>query len=76
MANLIETHRIGLNYGPGDLTGLCLCIEKILDNPDLRDEMSSNALRFFKEYGDADKIYGDYVEHVEGLVEGYSRKAI
>ena len=29
--------------------------------------MSANALAFFKEYGDADKIYTEYARHVESL---------
>ena len=69
MADLIEKHRLGLNYQPGDVAGLCRCIEKISGNPDLREDMSSNGLKFFREYGDADKIYTDYAVHIERLVK-------
>jgi glycosyltransferase involved in cell wall biosynthesis len=69
MADMIGKYRLGLNYQAGDLAGLCSCIEKLLDNPDLREDMSSNGLKFFREYGDADKIYTDYAVHIERLVK-------
>jgi glycosyltransferase involved in cell wall biosynthesis len=69
MADLIEKYRLGLNYQAGDLSGLSRCIEKLLDNPDLREDMSSNGLKFFREYGDADKIYADYADHIVSLAE-------
>lgn len=69
MADMVKCHGIGFNYLPGDLKGLCHAIETLLDNPSLREEMSGKALAFFKEYGDADKIYKDYAEHIENLVK-------
>jgi len=69
MADLISNHSLGLNYRPGDLDGLCRAIETLLDNHDLRTKMSANALGFFKEYGDADRIYAEYARHIENLVE-------
>jgi len=76
MAELIDRHKIGLNYLPGDLEGLCHCMERLLDNPDLRKEMSQNALRFFEEHGDSDKIYDEYAGHIERLVEYKTRRGI
>lgn len=67
MAELINEHGLGLNYRAGDLDGLCRALETLLDNPSLRDRMSAHALAFFKEYGDADKIYEEYAEHIENL---------
>jgi len=69
MAELIDKHGFGLNYKPGDLEGLCQCIEQLAADQRLYDEMSRNALVFFERYGDADKIYDEYAEHIERLVE-------
>ena len=67
MAELIDRHGLGLNYFPGDLEGLCRCIERLAFDRDLHDEMSGNALDFFQKYGDADKIYDEYAKHIEIL---------
>jgi glycosyltransferase involved in cell wall biosynthesis len=69
MAELVDKHGFGLNYEPGDLEGLCQCIEQLAADQRLYDEMSRNALVFFERYGDADKIYDEYAEHIERLVE-------
>lgn len=74
MADLIDQHRLGLNYLPGDLKGLCQCIERLADDAKLHDEMSRNALDFFGKYGDADKIYDEYCEFIEDLAECKDRK--
>ena len=69
MAELIDRHGFGLNYLPGDLDGLCQCVERLVFDSVLHDEMSRNASEFFKKYGDADKIYDEYAEHIERMVE-------
>lgn len=69
MAELVERHQFGLNYLPGDLNGLCQCIESLAADSALHDKMSQNAAEFFKKHGDADKIYNEYCDHVERLVE-------
>ncbi|MCK4809733.1 MAG: glycosyltransferase family 4 protein [Candidatus Omnitrophica bacterium] len=69
MAELIDLHGFGLNYLPGDLEGLCQCIERFVDDAKLHDEMSRNASQFFNKYADADKIYDEYSGHIERLVE-------
>ncbi|MBW2003734.1 MAG: glycosyltransferase family 4 protein [Deltaproteobacteria bacterium] len=73
MAELINQHWLGLNYLPGDLEGLYDCIERLASDPALHDKMSLNALDFFNKYGDADKIYDEYAEHIERLVEHKER---
>lgn len=74
MADLIDQHKFGMNYLPGDLDGLCLCIKRFADDADLHDKMSRNALDFFEKFGDADKIYDGYSEFIEGLIECKDRK--
>ena len=71
---MIDQHGFGLNYLPGDLKGLCQCIERLASDSALHHEMSQNASGFFKEYGNADKIYDEYCDHVEALVEHKNRQ--
>ena len=75
MAELIDQHGFGFNYLPGDLEGLCRCIGRLASDPALYGEMSNNASEFFKEHGDADKIYGEYVTHIEKIVEHRKKNA-
>lgn len=74
MAELIEEHCIGLNYWPGDVQRFCECIETLAYNTELRNKMLENASQFYREYGDADRIYGAYAEHIERLVEARQKK--
>ncbi|MFC1815635.1 glycosyltransferase [Thermodesulfobacteriota bacterium] len=69
MAELIDHYKIGMNYLPGDLEGLCQCIEYLTNDPVRHDEMAKNAYEFFKNFGDADKIYDEYAKHIERLVQ-------
>ncbi len=69
MAGLVEEHGLGLNYTPGSLDGLCNGIEKILNSKGLHKQMSGRARVFFRRYGEADKIHGNYARHIEGLAE-------
>lgn len=74
MADLIDQDGFGLNYLPGDLKGLCDGIERLADDANLYDEMSQNALDFFGKYGDADKIYDEYVTHIEKIIEHHKKR--
>ena len=76
MAGLIDQYGFGLNYLPGDLDGLCFCIERFASDLFLHDKMSRNASQFFKKYGDADKIYDEYARHIERLVEYKTKRGI
>jgi glycosyltransferase involved in cell wall biosynthesis len=68
MATIIERYRIGYNYKVGDIEALYNNILMLVDSPNLYNEFSQNALRFFEAYGNADKIYSDYADHIEMLV--------
>lgn len=74
MAELIDQRGFGLNSLPGDLDGLCGCIERLASDSSLHNEMSRNASQFFKKYGDADKIYDEYCELIEGLAKCKDRE--
>jgi len=71
MAELVKQHRLGLNYLPGDLEGLCQSIERLTADRKLYDKMSKNALDFYQKYGDAEKIYDEYAEFIEKVTEHY-----
>lgn len=74
MAKLIDRHGFGLNYLPGDLEGLCASIERLASDSSLHNEMSRNALDFFGKYGDADKIYDEYVTHIEKIIKHHKKR--
>ena len=55
----------GLSYLPGDMSSLSCSIERLASDSLLHDRMSQNASSFFNNYGDANKIYSEYVAHIE-----------
>jgi len=65
MADMIERFKLGINYRPGDLEGLCHAIDTLVGDTRLREEMSANALDFFRKHGDADTIYTEFAKHIE-----------
>lgn len=67
MADVIKEYHIGFNYHPGDVEGLCAAIDKLSYDEDLWRKISANASDFFHKYGDAEKIYTDYSEHIEHI---------
>ena len=69
MTELVDRYQFGLNYLPGDLEGLYQCMERLVFDSFLHDEMSQNASKFFNKYGDADMIYDEYSSHIEKIVE-------
>ena len=71
--HLIDLYRMGLNYRTGDVEGLYRCIKMLAGDTDMRYQMSQAALTFFRQYGDADKIYDDYANHIEKLVENFKK---
>ena len=68
MAEAIEKYSLGINYQVGDLRGFLQALEWFLNNPEQGEKIAQNALSYFYEYGDADKIYLRYAEHIENLI--------
>jgi len=64
---IIEKYQIGLYYPPNNVDLLVDCINKLHDNEELYNKMSQNASRLFNEMFDADKIYEQYVDHIEKI---------
>ena len=75
LADLIEQYRIGLNYRVGDSEGLYQCVNKLAAHEQLRHRMSKAAQSVFEKFGDADRIYGDYADYIENLVENFAKLA-
>ena len=69
MAELINRYNLGINYSPGDANGLMKCIEKLSNDSELYNLFSKNAYKFFLEYGNAEKLYNMYSEHIENIIE-------
>ena len=67
VANLIADHGVGLRYGTDSGKSLVQCIETLMDNPALRQQMSKNALNLYQEKFSFEMVYGGLVRHLEML---------
>ena len=67
VANLIETYGVGLRYGTDSGTSLVGCIEALISNQALRQKMSNNARRLYRERFSYETVYGGLVRHLEML---------
>ncbi len=65
---LIEKQQIGCNYRPGDVEGLYNAVQYLASDQMHRARLSSNALRFYEKFGDADRVYSGYVEYIENIM--------
>lgn len=67
VANLISNHAVGMCYGKDAKKSLIQCIETLLENPSLRQQMSKNALDLYQEKFSFKMVYGGLVRHLEML---------
>lgn len=70
VANLIFEHNVGMTYGKNFEKSLVQCIEMLLKNPILMENMSQNALNLYQEKFSFEIVYGDLVRHLEMLERG------
>ncbi|MEK7308718.1 MAG: glycosyltransferase family 4 protein [Nitrospirota bacterium] len=70
LKEVIEKYQIGFYYPPNDVDALVNCIKKLYEE-ELYKQMSENARRVFEEMYDANKIYEEYVEHIERIARDY-----
>lgn len=63
---LMNMHRLGIYYTPGDRSGLYRAVVA-LANKELRMEMRNNVEQQFRERFDAQRIYSDFADHVEEI---------
>ena len=66
-AELIEHGVNGLLTPVGDVEGMKKCLELVLDNPELADEMGRNAAKISEDYR-AEAVYGSWERYLEGLI--------
>lgn len=64
---LISGHNVGLRYGTDTSLSLHDCIQMLIDNPELQRQMSQNARTLYQEKFLFEKVYGDFVKHLETL---------
>jgi len=65
LKEIIERYQIGFYYPPNDVDTLVDHIKRLDEDRNLYAKMSENAARVFNDKFDADKIYEEYVEHIE-----------
>ncbi len=67
---LITAHGAGLRYGTGTGFDLSDCLVRLLDDPTLRQDLSANAVRLYRESFSFETVYGGLVAHLEGMARG------
>ena len=74
LKEIIENNQIGFYYPYNDVDTLTNCINRLHEDKELYQNMSDKALEIFNKYFDADKIYSEYVEHIEKIAEEFRKK--
>jgi len=67
---LVENEQIGLIYGEKDVDDLSKKICRLMDHPDERSQMASNARQLYEQRFAAEKVYSAFSEHLENIVKG------
>lgn len=67
VASLISNYGVGLRYGTNSGKSPVQCIEMLVADPALCQQMSTNALNLYQEKFSFDKVYGDLVKYLEAL---------
>ncbi len=65
--DIIDQFKIGINYKSGDYKEFYQVVKRLSENQDLRDQYTDNARDFFDNHCDAEKIYPEYVRHIEKI---------
>lgn len=73
LKTMIEQDQIGFYYAPGDAESLAQNILKLYDDKVLYERMSANAKKIFAEKFDAEKVYEQYVRHIEVSSKNFKR---
>lgn len=75
LKEIIEKYQIGFYYPPNDVEALTDFIKKLYNDKALYAKMSENARKLFDEMFDADKIYEEYVKHIETVYKRHKEWA-
>jgi glycosyltransferase involved in cell wall biosynthesis len=65
---LLQKHRCGLSYDPGDVEGLVRILLRLASGPHELDKFATNAIRLFDERFQAEKVYGELCAHLARVV--------
>jgi glycosyltransferase involved in cell wall biosynthesis len=74
LEQLIEEHRIGLNYEAGNPKSLAEGILWFYNHPEETRQMSERSLTLFSTRFRSDIVYKDFSEYLERIVNCYDRK--
>jgi glycosyltransferase involved in cell wall biosynthesis len=64
---LITNNSVGLRYSTDSGKSLIECIEMLMTNPSLNQQMSKDALKLYQEKFSFEMVYGGLVKHLETL---------
>jgi glycosyltransferase involved in cell wall biosynthesis len=67
VANLISAYGVGIRYGTDSGKSLVQSIEMLMTNPELRQQISTNARNLYQEKFSFEMVYGRLVKHLEVL---------
>lgn len=67
MADLIQTHRIGLSYQAGDSVSLANALIELNGSPDARIAMGARGRTLYEKQFSADVVYSEFVRHIESV---------
>jgi glycosyltransferase involved in cell wall biosynthesis len=74
LADLLRERRCGLTYENGSVDQLVSILRELYDNPERRLEMARRARAVYEERFVAEKVYGEMIRHMEGIIEDYRFK--
>lgn len=71
LERLLENHRCGITYAPGDIEALVRILSDLYDHPDKRQQLGANAHRLFHEQFAAENVYPAMVRYIEEIRRAY-----
>ena len=72
-ADILARHRAGLTYAPNDREAFISLVRRLATDERLRREMAQNSASMFEQEFRADRIYDEYVRHVESVALARTR---
>lgn len=67
LRDVIYGHGVGYSYAPNDVSGLVSCLSALDRESLMHHEMSERARALFRDRFNAEKIYADFADHLEGI---------
>jgi glycosyltransferase involved in cell wall biosynthesis len=73
VARLARENGFGLSWDGYSSDQLINCIQKLIDSDVNYNKMSRAASTYFSENFNAEKVYSQYIEHIEQIAQAYNR---